>query len=74
MTVALAFDIGVVVLTLGIGIKGTLDYLGTKQVEETKAKIAAILKEAEGYRDEMLAGIPHGAVLAWNGKGDLPVG
>jgi hypothetical protein len=64
----------VVVLALGIGIKATLDYIGTKQVEQTKERIAAILTEAETYRDQMLAGIPHGAIMAWNGKGTLPPG
>jgi hypothetical protein len=39
--------IAAVALAFGIGIKATLDYIGTSEVARTKERISAILKEAE---------------------------
>lgn len=58
--------VAVVVIAFGIGIKSVLTYMGSQPAQEAHQQIVAIMKDAEKYRNEMLEGLPHGSILAWD--------
>jgi type II secretory pathway pseudopilin PulG len=66
--------IAVVVIALGVGIQSVLSYIATKEVRDARDTLNQIISEAKAYRSDMLAGIPRGAIIAWDGAETLPAG